>query len=35
MYLSLPVPSGKHRVVVQELIDEFVKTELMEGPDAW
>lgn len=35
MYLSLPVPAGKNKVVVQELIDEFVKPELLEKEDAW
>jgi ubiquitin C-terminal hydrolase len=35
MYLSLPVPAGKSKVVIQELIDEFVKSEKMEGSDAW
>ncbi|OCF30719.1 hypothetical protein I316_07605 [Kwoniella heveanensis BCC8398] len=35
MYMSLPVPSGKSRVVIQELIDEFVKAEVMEKEDAW
>jgi len=35
MYLSLPVPAGKSKVVVQELIDEFVKAELLEKEDAW
>nr|XP_018259897.1 uncharacterized protein I303_07969 [Kwoniella dejecticola CBS 10117]OBR82055.1 hypothetical protein I303_07969 [Kwoniella dejecticola CBS 10117] len=35
MYMSLPVPSGKSKVVVQELIDEFVKAEVMEKEDAW
>jgi ubiquitin carboxyl-terminal hydrolase 8 len=35
MYMSLPVPAGKTAVVVQELIDEFVKAELMEREDAW
>jgi ubiquitin carboxyl-terminal hydrolase 8 len=35
MYLSLPVPSNKSKVVVQELIDEFVKVEIMTGDDAW
>ncbi|WVR08469.1 hypothetical protein IAU60_005524 [Kwoniella sp. DSM 27419] len=35
MYMSLPVPAGKKGVVVQELIDEFVKAEVMEKEDAW
>ncbi|WVQ70525.1 hypothetical protein IAR50_000044 [Cryptococcus sp. DSM 104548] len=35
MYMSLPVPSGKTKVVVQELIDEFVKHEIMDKDDAW
>ncbi|WVF68021.1 hypothetical protein IAT40_002783 [Kwoniella sp. CBS 6097] len=35
MYMSLPVPAGKSRVVIQELIDEFVKAEVMEKEDAW
>ncbi|WWD20590.1 hypothetical protein CI109_105066 [Kwoniella shandongensis] len=35
MYMSLPVPAGKTKVVVQELIDEFVKSEVMEHEDAW
>ncbi|ODN86082.1 hypothetical protein L198_07375 [Cryptococcus wingfieldii CBS 7118] len=35
MYMSLPVPTGKTKVVVQELIDEFVKHEIMEKEDAW
>ncbi|KAK6906785.1 hypothetical protein I203_100772 [Kwoniella mangroviensis CBS 8507] len=35
MYMSLPVPAGKSKVVVQELIDEFVKAEVMEKEDAW
>nr|XP_019008054.1 uncharacterized protein I206_07222 [Kwoniella pini CBS 10737]OCF46835.1 hypothetical protein I206_07222 [Kwoniella pini CBS 10737] len=35
MYMSLPVPSGKSKVVIQELIDEFVKAEVMEKEDAW
>jgi hypothetical protein len=35
MYMSLPVPAGKKAVVVQELIDEFVRAEIMEGTDAW
>ncbi len=35
MYLSLPVPHGKKAVVLQELIDEFVKTEVLSGADAW
>jgi ubiquitin carboxyl-terminal hydrolase 8 len=35
MYMSLPVPAGKKAVVVQELIDEFVKSEVMEKEDAW
>ncbi|WRT70548.1 uncharacterized protein IL334_007546 [Kwoniella shivajii] len=35
MYMSLPVPAGKSKVVVQELIDEFVKAEIMEKEDAW
>lgn len=35
MYLSLPVPSNKQRVVLQELIDEFVKVELLDKEDAW
>jgi ubiquitin carboxyl-terminal hydrolase 8 len=35
MYMSLPVPTGKKAVVVQELIDEFVKAEVMEKEDAW
>lgn len=35
MYMSLPVPSGKTKVVIQELIDEFVKAEVMEKENAW
>jgi ubiquitin carboxyl-terminal hydrolase 8 len=35
MYVSLPLPLGKKAVVVQELIDEFVKAEVMEKEDAW
>ncbi|GHJ88910.1 hypothetical protein NliqN6_5312 [Naganishia liquefaciens] len=35
MYLSLPVPQGKQKVVLQELIDSFVQTEVMEKDDAW
>jgi len=35
MYLSLPVPAGRTKVVVQELIDEFVKPELLDKEDAW
>jgi ubiquitin carboxyl-terminal hydrolase 8 len=35
MYLSLPVPQGKQKVVLQELIDNFVQTEVMEKDDAW
>ncbi|WVQ85882.1 hypothetical protein IAT38_008050 [Cryptococcus sp. DSM 104549] len=35
MYMSLPVPAGKTKVVVQQLIDEFVKSEVMEKEDAW
>nr|XP_019051247.1 hypothetical protein I302_01696 [Kwoniella bestiolae CBS 10118]OCF30177.1 hypothetical protein I302_01696 [Kwoniella bestiolae CBS 10118] len=35
MYMSLPVPAGKSKVVIQELIDEFVKAEVMEKEDAW
>jgi ubiquitin carboxyl-terminal hydrolase 8 len=35
MYLSLPVPTNKSKVVVQELIDEFVKPELLDKEDAW
>lgn len=35
MYMSLPVPAGKSKVVVQELIDEFVKAEVMDNEDAW
>jgi ubiquitin carboxyl-terminal hydrolase 8 len=35
MYMSLPVPAGRKAVVVQELIDEFVKAEVLEGEDAW
>ena len=35
MYLALPVPMGKSKVVLQQLIDEFVKVEIMEGPEAW
>lgn len=35
MYMSLPVPAGKKAVVLQELIDEFVKAEIMEKEDAW
>ena len=35
MYLSLPVPTNKKRVVLQELIDEFVSAEIMEKEDAW
>ncbi len=33
--LSLPVPAGKKAVVVQELIDEFVKSEVIDKEDAW
>jgi ubiquitin carboxyl-terminal hydrolase 8 len=35
MYLSLPVPQGKQNVVLYELIDNFVQTEVMENDDAW
>lgn len=35
MYLSLPVPQGKQKVVLYELIDNFVQTEVMENDDAW
>ena len=35
MYMSLPVPAGRKAVVLQELIDEFVKAEIMEKEDAW
>ena len=35
MYMSLPVPTGKKGLVVQELIDEFVHAEIMENEDAW
>ncbi|KAK4683648.1 ubiquitin carboxyl-terminal hydrolase 8, partial [Tremellales sp. Uapishka_1] len=35
MYMSLPVPSNKSRVVLQELIDEFVQAEIMQNEDAW
>lgn len=35
MYLSLPLPPGKSRVVVQELIDAFVQTEILDKDDAW
>ncbi|ORY35841.1 hypothetical protein BCR39DRAFT_512474 [Naematelia encephala] len=35
MYMSLPVPTNKSKMVLQELIDEFVKPEIMEGDDAW
>lgn len=35
MYMSLPVPSNKKAVVVQELIDEFIRVEYMDGEDAW
>nr|ODN90061.1 ubiquitin carboxyl-terminal hydrolase 8 [Cryptococcus depauperatus CBS 7841] len=35
MYMSLPVPTGKSKAVIQELIDEFVKPEVIEKEDAW
>ncbi|KAJ9103206.1 hypothetical protein QFC21_002629 [Naganishia friedmannii] len=35
MYLSLPVPQGKQKVVLYQLIDNFVQTEVMENDDAW
>ena len=35
MYISLPIPPGKNKLVVQELIDEFVETEIMDKADAW
>jgi len=33
--MSLPVPVAKKGFVLQELIDEFVKSEVMEKDDAW
>ncbi|ORX41170.1 hypothetical protein BD324DRAFT_613498 [Kockovaella imperatae] len=35
MYLSLPVPTNKKHVILQELIDEFVSSEMLEKDDAW
>lgn len=35
MYLSLPVPSGKSKVVLQQLVDNFIETEVMEKAEAW
>ncbi|KAL4251575.1 hypothetical protein ABKN59_006688 [Abortiporus biennis] len=37
MYLTLPVPTGKHisKVSLQHCLDAFVKEEVMEKSDAW
>ncbi|EIW69824.1 hypothetical protein TREMEDRAFT_30214 [Tremella mesenterica DSM 1558] len=35
MYMSLQIPRGKNKLVVQELIDEFVETEIIDKDDAW
>ncbi|KAH9958814.1 hypothetical protein BC827DRAFT_540115 [Russula dissimulans] len=36
MYLSLPIPSTKNsKVDIQQCLDAFVKTEVMEKADAW
>ena len=36
MYLSLPIPSIKNsKVDIQQCLDAFVKTEVMEKADAW
>ncbi|KAI0296552.1 hypothetical protein B0F90DRAFT_1811293 [Multifurca ochricompacta] len=36
MYLSLPIPSTKNnKVDIQQCLDAFVKTEVMEKSDAW
>jgi ubiquitin C-terminal hydrolase len=36
MHLSLPIPSTKNsKVDIQQCLDAFVKTEVMEKADAW
>jgi ubiquitin carboxyl-terminal hydrolase 8 len=36
MYLSLPIPTTKgSKVDIQQCLDAFVKTEVMEKSDAW
>ena len=35
MYLSLPLPSQNSKISVYELIDDFTKSEIMDGDDAW
>jgi ubiquitin carboxyl-terminal hydrolase 8 len=35
MYISLPITTGKNKVVIQELIDDFIASEIMDGDDKW
>lgn len=35
MYISLPIPAGRPKIVLQELIDEFIATEYLDGADMW
>lgn len=35
MYMSLPVKESKKGFVVQELIDDFIEPEILDGDDKW
>lgn len=35
MYISLPITTGKNKMVIQELIDDFIASEVMDGDDKW
>ena len=35
MYISLPITGGKNKMVIQELIDDFIASEIMDGDDKW
>ncbi|KAL7276912.1 ubiquitin-specific protease doa4 [Rhizina undulata] len=35
MYLSLPIPSGRRKVDIEDCLREFVKEEVLDGDDAW
>jgi hypothetical protein len=35
MTISLPIPASKRKFVVQELIDDFVEPEILDGDEKW
>lgn len=35
MYLTLPIPSAKNKISLQQCLDAFVQEEVMEKEDAW